>query len=143
MLVICIVIGAFTLVWLSLKSADVYAVEIARQIQNSCDVNSVCPEIIEGWKTSDREWVSCSIMYGKYGAKYPIRYKVSDDRCEFSIAVRHNIDERFYVTGGVNQELKAEYSVCGNSTTVDVNTLERIDSVENLPQWFFEDPMVF
>ena len=137
-LVICIVIGAFILVNLSLKSANVYAVEIAKEIQNSCDINSVCPEIIEGWKISDRENISCSIMYGNYGTKYPVRYKSSDDKCEFSIVVRHNIDESFYVTGGVNQKLKAGYSYCGNPITVDVNTLERIESAENLPQSFFD-----
>ncbi len=131
-LVVCIVAGVSTVVRLSLKSADVYAVETAKRLQLSCNENSICPETIQGWDESNSEWMNCSITYGKYGTKYPICYSTNEDLTEFSVSVRHNIDKDFLVEGGVNKKLKAEYSICSNVKIVDINTLEPIDSSDEI-----------
>jgi hypothetical protein len=122
-LVVCLYFCAFNIVKLSMKSADIYAVELGRRIQRACDANGVCPEVVEEWGQSDSEWHMWQFSYGKYGTEYPLRYSVGDDGKEFTITVRHNIDEAFDVTGGVNKELRAEIGVAGNAREIDVNEL--------------------
>ena len=128
LLVVCVVVGARYIVSLSLKSADVYAVETAKRIQLSCNENSICPKAIQGWQRSDSESMNCHIIYGKYGTKYPIYYSTNDDQTEFTFSVRHNIDEMLSIKGGVDKQLIAKRSVCGNVIDVDIKTLESIGS---------------
>ena len=94
----------------SLHSADEFAKETAMKVQYEANANGVCPEKIEGWEPDRWNPNDCMIIYGKYGTKYKIGYSTSEDRIEFSIGVRHNIDEGFYITGGVNKELKVFHS---------------------------------
>lgn len=121
--VVCIFFCAVNTVALSMKSADIYAVELGRQIQQACDANGVCPEFVEGWEQSGGGQLVYRILYGKYGTKYPLSYSVSEDGKEFMIKVRHNIDETFYVTGGVDRDLMAEISITGYREEIDVNEL--------------------
>ena len=46
------------------------------------------------------------MRYGDYGAKFRVRYKVSNDRMSFRIVVRHNIDEALIFEGGVTNEIR-------------------------------------
>jgi len=122
-MVVCIYFCVVSIVRLSIKSADIYAVQVGKQVQQSCDTNGLCPERIDGWDASVREGVQCEIWYGKYGTKYFLRYMISGEGKEFTILTKHNIDEAFYVTGGVNKNLAAEISVQGNGREIDVNEL--------------------
>lgn len=122
-LTILIFTVASYIVELSIKSADTYAVETAKRIKQSCKNNLKCPDIIQGWNKSDAEWLNCTTLYGKYGTQYPIRYRISEDGTEFTISVRHNIDEGFHVTGGISKDLEAKYSICSSEFAVDINTL--------------------
>jgi len=88
----------------SVKSADNYAIEMGKRIQAICNAQKICPERVEGWQDADRRaWYSSVTSYGKYGAKFRIAYSIADDKQSFTISVRHNIDEGFRVSGGVNQ----------------------------------------
>jgi hypothetical protein len=104
-LTIIIFLGVRTVVSMSILSADKYAIETAKAIQNRVVAEGSCPRKIEGWSDGSHESVASECFYGKYGTKYPVRYRISDDGKDFSISVRHNIDEGFIVTGGVNKQL--------------------------------------
>ena len=93
---------------LSVMSADRYGVTVAKQIQAQAQADGLCPDIIKGWPIDDRDWIDCEKLYGEYGTKYPLRYKVSDDKLTFKLYVRHSIDVDFVLLGGVETELKAE-----------------------------------
>lgn len=121
--VVCIFFCAINTVMLSRKSADIYAVEVGRRIQRACDANGVCPKVVKGWEQSGGGQLAYQILYGKYGTKYPLSYSVSEGGKEFVIRVRHNIDEVFYVTGGVDRDVMAEISVTGYREEIDVNEL--------------------
>jgi hypothetical protein len=94
----------------SLLSADEFAKEMGKKIQADSDANGMCPKKIQDWEVDKRDPNINKIMYGKYGAKYPLRYYVSENGKEFNIRVYHNIDEAFYVRGGVDRKLAATYS---------------------------------
>jgi len=85
---------------LSLIAADQYAVKKAKEIQEIVNMERKCPLFL-------KEWPHDSIMYGRFGTKYPVTYNLSnDDPNEFIICVRHSIDDRFYVKGGIDRELQ-------------------------------------
>jgi hypothetical protein len=97
-------------------SADKYGIETAKKIQDVADSNGICPKKIQDWEADKWDPNDSITMYGKYGTKYRLRYHTSEDRKEFVISVRHNIDEYFHVSGGVDRKLKDTYS--GPSNTV-------------------------
>lgn len=106
---------------LSLASADKYGIEAAKQIQTQCMEQGICHDKIDGWDIEESEYgIRVSKLYGKYGTKYILRYSASDDKKEFTISVRHNIDKGFYIKGGVNKELKAKICVCGHCSDVPI-----------------------
>jgi hypothetical protein len=119
-MVIIIFPSVVCIVKLSLKSADTYAVKVAKDIQEICDSNCACPKFIKGWKVDDRKRWVCETMYGKYGTKYPIRYNVEGN--DFWVLVRHNIDEDFSISGGVDKILEAELNIEGERVMVDTNS---------------------
>lgn len=93
----------------SRNSADDYAVNMSKRIQNTCNAEKLCPETIVGWGSIPK-WemgYSSEMFYGKYGTKYRITYSVSEDRQSFNMAVSHNIDEGFFIEGGVSKELSS------------------------------------
>ncbi|MHC4742243.1 MAG: hypothetical protein ACYS8Z_10040 [Planctomycetota bacterium] len=122
-LVVCLFFFADNMVDLSMKSADIYAVELARQMQRICNANGICPESVKEWPYEYSESDIGQFYYGKYGTTYPIRYDVSEDGKEFEIMVFHNMDEDFYVTGGVNKELRAKTDGDGGIREIDINEL--------------------
>jgi len=65
--------------------------------------------------------VTCWVLYGKYGTKYPVRYYVSEDKGEFTIYVRHNIDGGVEISGGVDKELCAIKHVEENSEEISID----------------------
>jgi hypothetical protein len=102
----------------SLLSANKYGIEAAKKIQGIVDANGICPEKVQGWEVYKWDPNHCITRYGKYGAKYPIRYMPSQNRREFTVMVYSNFDERLYVSGGVDLELKAVHS--GPGWEVDI-----------------------
>ena len=66
-LAIIIFILAKSLVNLSMDSADEYAREISKKIQQECKVKGECPEKIEGWEDSLSDWVVSQTLYGRFG----------------------------------------------------------------------------
>jgi hypothetical protein len=122
-LVVLIFPTVFGITKLSQKSADIYAAKTAKNVQRMCNENGVCPEFIEGWEVGVESWYASSKLYGRYGSKYIIRYCIEDDPNGFTIIVRHNIDEGFYIYGGVGKTLQAEMSIEEDSTPVDINEL--------------------
>ncbi len=93
---------------LSMTSADNYGMAISKKIQIEANANGICPNKIKGWADTPQDWVDCQTWYGDYGTKYLLRYMVSDDKKEFTIQIKHNIDEAVNISGGVNKPLKAE-----------------------------------
>ena len=97
---------AFMFVNLLRISADNYAKVTGKKIQDSCNAKRQCPPTIVGWENaSEGMWYSSVVFYG-WGAKYRITYTVSKDKKEFYITVKHNIDEGFDVSGGVEESLE-------------------------------------
>jgi len=119
-LTICIFLIVFSFVQQSRFSANKYAMEVGKEIQSIADTNGICPEKIQGWVVSERDPNMYGTMYGKYGTKYPVKYLPSENRKEFTISVYNNIDEHFYVTGGVELELRATHSGPGGSKEVPI-----------------------
>jgi len=119
-LTICIFLIVFSFVQQSRFSANKYAMEVGKEIQSIADTNGICPEKIQGWVVSERDPNMYGNMYGKYGTKYPVKYLPSENRKEFTISVYNNIDEHFYVTGGVELELRATHSGPGGSKEVPI-----------------------
>ena len=121
LLVVIFVILAHLLIKLSIASADQYALKVAREIQRETKMKGVCPENIEGWSPARYGCGHRDILYGEYGTRYVIRYFFSEDKKEFEIIVRHNIDERCFITGGVNKPLKAEIFGDGISKEIPID----------------------
>ena len=86
----------------SQKMADAYAIEKAREIQKIIDTTGKCPLEIADWTNDEGASV---IMYGKIGPKFPIIYTATLDA--FRIQVRHHLDDRLYIDGGVDQKIHA------------------------------------
>lgn len=114
-LVVILFPSVMFIVNLSMSSADTYARELSRTIQNECRLKSACPSQIAGWTrhqgAADILWVSTAreiwrTAYGEYGAKYPIIYRVSPDKTRFTIIVSHSRLAVIFISGGVNEELK-------------------------------------
>lgn len=78
-----------------------------------------CPEDYKEWSFqgrnkrvgSEEKYLEFSKKYGKFGTKYKIYYLLSEDKKDFSIIVRHNIDEGLYIKGGIDKKLQAEECV--------------------------------
>jgi hypothetical protein len=104
----------------SLHSADEFAKETARKVQAEANTNGICPERIEDWELDEWDPNISIIRYGKYGTKYSVRYRPSENKKEFEISVRHNIDEALFISGGVEKELIAELSVEGRAINVPI-----------------------
>lgn len=93
-------LSAAYLLKLSLFAADQYAVKKAKEIQEKVKIEGKCQPCLE-------EWPKDSMLYGRYGTKHPITYHVPyDDPNKFIIEVRHSIDDRLYVEGGVGRDLE-------------------------------------
>ena len=63
------------------------------------------------------------ISYGDYGTKYPVVYKVSEDKKSFEIRVRHNIDAFLTIKGGVENEIEETVTFARESPYPDENEL--------------------
>jgi hypothetical protein len=105
----------------SLSSADKFAKETAIKIQAQINTSGECPKKIEDWESDKWDPNISIIMYGKYGTKYPVRYHTFEDGKEFEISVRHNIDEGFFVSGGINRALTAKRFGPGGSVEVPID----------------------
>lgn len=102
-MVFCLVLLSINL---SVKSADDFALRKAQKIHRICNADQTCPEMVPGWERGvPGDWFQSVILYGRYGTKYRITYTVSDDKKSFSMTVKHNIDEAFDISGGVNKEV--------------------------------------
>ncbi|MHC4560553.1 MAG: hypothetical protein ACYTFW_22785 [Planctomycetota bacterium] len=120
-LVVCIMCGLRARERLSIRCINVYAVQLAKEIQETYDPNEICPEAIKGWEISENDpWLSrCFSEVKKYGRKSTIRYENSKYSKEFKFIVRHNVYVWFTVSGGVDKDLRARL----NDTVVDINEL--------------------
>ncbi|MEN6308705.1 MAG: hypothetical protein ABFD91_13240 [Anaerohalosphaeraceae bacterium] len=99
---------------LSLRAADRYAVQKAKEIQAKVNVEKKCSRVFE-------EWPEEGLMYGRFGTKYPIMYYLSnEDPNTFIIFVRHSIDDGFYIKGGIDRELDVYVLFEGNKITKDL-----------------------
>ena len=95
--------------YISLKSshtANAYAVDVARTIQERIAIDGVCPKTIEGWKQQGSYYRSTT-SYGKYGAKYRVIYQTDSNQEQFDIRVIHFFEWVFVVRGGVGKELES------------------------------------
>jgi hypothetical protein len=103
-LTILFVVMAFLSVKLSFSKAEKFAYDTACNVQSLCNADNICPEHIPGWnKRADS--FACDSEAG-YLAKYRVMYDVSDDRKEFAIMLRANIDRNIYFYGGVGKEIQ-------------------------------------
>jgi len=80
-----------------------------KKIHVICNAQNNCPGRIEGWEDGvEGDWYSSFIIYGNFGAKFRITYKVADDGQSFRMTVKHNIDEGFDISGGVNKNFESD-----------------------------------
>ena len=100
--------------FLSIKSADMYGIEVAKKIQSECVTERICPQIVTGWSDvrSTETYPTSATFYGLFGTEYLLKYTPKNNLTEFDIEVRHSIDESFSIVGGVDQSLSA--SLWGN-----------------------------
>jgi len=104
---------------LSLRSAELYGIKIAKQIQAQCKELGTCPETIDGWDIEKDEYrIKVSKYYGEYGAKYLLSYGVYNDNIDFVIELMHHFEEGLIIRGGVNKELTAV--ICDSDDCKDV-----------------------
>lgn len=121
-LTIVVYLCVIGVVRLSIRSADDYGIKIAKQIQAQCKEQGICLNKIDGWvDVGENARAMSYIFYGKYGTKYFLRYYINDDKNEFTIDVKHNIDESFYIKGGVNKKLKATFSGYMHSKNIPID----------------------
>lgn len=120
-LVVCIMGGLITRDRLAIRSIDVYAVKLAKEIQETYDPNEVCPEATKGWEISENDptFSRCFSKVKKYGRKSTIHYQNSKSSKEFKVIVWHNAYVWFTVSGGVNKDLRAKLT----DIVVDINEL--------------------
>jgi hypothetical protein len=102
-LAIFVVLLAYNMVHWSMDSADAYARDLAVDIQKKCNNEKVCPAQLDGWEEIE-SWSTGAMLYGKYGSKYLIRYFAKGN--SFSLQVKHDIDEKLSIFGGVDRPLK-------------------------------------
>ncbi|MDD4183692.1 MAG: hypothetical protein PHT53_07760, partial [Candidatus Omnitrophica bacterium] len=69
MLTILVFLFALLCVNASRNSADNYAIDVSKRIQDVCNADKICPEAIAGWENIPKGefWYSSVIVYGKYG----------------------------------------------------------------------------
>jgi len=93
----------------SIESANRFVFKNALAIQNSCNANQVCPSELPGWNQhgSSSKYESIT-QAGNSFVTYSVHFN-RDETTNFTIYVRHNIDERFSISGGVDQKLIAKY----------------------------------
>jgi hypothetical protein len=104
----------------SLRSADEFAKQMGRKIQDETKINGVCPKTIQDWEVDKYDPNINITWYGKYGTKYPLKYYTSENGKEFNIRVYHSIDRAFHVSGGVDRKLAAIYSGHGKDVNVPI-----------------------
>jgi hypothetical protein len=93
-------------VFRSLDSAMKFAHMKAIEINKQCNKNE-CPQFIEGWRREHN--FICDTLAGDL-ATYRVKYYVSDDLHEFTLAVRISIDHFYIITGGSGKELSFDNS---------------------------------
>ena len=106
-LTIILMILAFSSVKFSLSKAENDAFEIAEYVQKKCDSDNTCPDYIPTWNRKDGSFTCESLVGGL--AKYRILYFVSEDKKDFTIKLRLNIDSHLSFYGGVGKEIQREY----------------------------------
>jgi hypothetical protein len=105
-LTIIFMIVAISSVKYSLSEAENYAFNTAKNIQEKCNINNSCPDFIATWNKRDDSF-KCDFLAGGL-AKYRLLYDVSNDRKEFRIMLRVNIDRHLNFRGGVGKEVKRD-----------------------------------
>ena len=103
-LAIIIIILDVMLIVASQNSADTFARHVANIAQGQCKKNDKCPDRVDGMEFVENGL--SKISYGDYGAKYPVTYKVSEDKKSFGVTVRHSIDSFLTIKGGVENEIE-------------------------------------
>ena len=108
MLAILAMVSAVMMISASRRSADEYASSLALVAQQLCQSKGECQETLEGI-SCDRTLAAdrCVSGYGDYGSQFAVSYSISPDKASFTVQVRHNIDERLILRGGVHQELQS------------------------------------
>jgi hypothetical protein len=102
----CIIILSQVLVNESMRYADQFAIRTGKDIQAQIDKTGKVPGTIENWVQSKSGETTTSYSYKGLTAKYPIRYVPNKDK--FEILVHHNIDEGFWLQGGIGKRLCKE-----------------------------------
>ena len=106
-LTIFFMILAISSVKYSLSRAENDAFETAKYVQKKCDSDNICPGYIPTWNRVDGSF-TCESLVGSF-AKYRVLYSVNEDKKEFSIMLRLNIDNHLYFYGGVGKEVQRDY----------------------------------
>ena len=103
-LTIIFMLFAHISIWMSQTRANEFGRNAAQEINRRCHVERLCPTSISDW--SPGRGATSSETYAGALAKYRVLYRVSDDRKQFSVLVRHDIDRGLVLFGGVDMELQ-------------------------------------
>lgn len=106
-LVIIFMIVAISSVKYSLSKAENFAFETAKSIQKECTSNNNCPDFIPAWNKRDDSFAYDYLAGGL--VKYRVLYDVNDDKKEFRIMLRINIDKNLYFSGGVGKRVQRSF----------------------------------
>jgi hypothetical protein len=106
-LTILFMILAISSVKYSLSKAENYAFETAKYIQTKCDSDNICPDYIPTWNQSGGSFTCESLAGGL--AKYRVLYGLNEDKKNFTILLRLNMDSHLYFYGGVGKEIQRDY----------------------------------
>ena len=106
-LTLIFMILAISSVRYSVLKAENDAFETAKYFQMMCDSDNLCPEYIPKWDRTDDSF-QCEASLGGL-VKYRALYGVNEDKREFSIMLRLNIDRHIYFYGGVGKEVERDY----------------------------------
>jgi hypothetical protein len=91
----------------SLSKAESFAFETAKNIQNRCNVDNICPECIPTWEKRDDSSICESIAGGL--AKYRVLYLLNNDKKQFRIMLRIYIDRFLIFYGGVGKQIERDF----------------------------------
>ena len=106
LLVIFVIIVVLAVISASRRTSDEFGRHIANTVQKQCKENGKCSKDVSGFECDPCS--GCMTSYGEYGAKFQVRYMVSEDELTFSVMVVHDTDAKLIIEGGVTVEVSEE-----------------------------------
>ena len=128
---------AYSLVQLSIASANSKAIEEAMYMKEAVQTTGACLPYIDGWvKSEETDGYDLYSSYGEFGTKYRIRYSCSNGSSLFSFSVKINYDTGFNIQHSSDGTLRATFGHWNNlqeiviEKTTDLSRLAKMERMQ-------------